>query len=108
MTKDKMLASLDFAIRQLDTLSGIQNKDLEWVLMRANAAIQHVLDELGNADVSSDEPKTNFEKWKDSLSAIEVLDMMGRCHRCPARNNCGHKASDCATSFIKWAKEVSR
>lgn len=52
--------------------------------------------------------KTNFEKWKDSLSAIEVLDMMGRCHRCPARENCGHKASDCATSFIKWAKEATR
>lgn len=105
MTKDKMLASLHFAIRQLETLSGIQNRDLEWVLLRANNAIQSVLYELQIADVSSDGPKTNFEKWKDSLSAIEVLDMMGRCHRCPARENCGHKASDCATSFIKWAKE---
>lgn len=52
--------------------------------------------------------KTNFEKWKDSLSAIEVINMMGKCHRCPARENCGHKASDCVMSFIKWAKEATK
>ena len=106
MTKTEMLASLDFASRQLDTLRGIQNKNIEWVLMRATGAIEHVLDELKNADVSCSGPKTNFEKWKDSLTALEALNLMGRCYTCPARKNCKHTASDCVVSFHKWAKGV--
>lgn len=106
MTKDEILSALQFATMQLDSLRGMEK--VRWPVMRANSAINEVIYELGNADISSDGPKTNFEKWKGSLSAIEAIDMMGKCHRCPARENCGHKASDCVMSFIKWAKETTK
>ncbi len=54
--------------------------------------------------------KTNFEEWKNKLTAKEFLDMnMSRekCDRCPAKVPCwaAPGGRDCRRNFYAWAKQ---
>ena len=58
---------------------------------------------------------TNFEKWRDSLTAEKLLDCIldsgvSRCLPCPARDECVHnkQAGGCNSAFLRWANAPAK
>lgn len=58
--------------------------------------------------------KTNFDKWKEGLTAEKLLDCIldsgvSRCLPCPARDLCVHtKAGGCNSAFYRWANAPAK
>ena len=56
-------------------------------------------------------PRTNFDKWRDSLTPetyVDIQRLYVDCLDCPALGACDCKEGECRNEFLRWANAPAK
>ena len=54
---------------------------------------------------------TNFDKWKEGLTAetyVDIQRLYVDCLDCAARGSCGCKVGECGDNYLRWANAPAK